>query len=332
VGVGINWDSLNDKQPESMFVTKDDKGKEIPQLSCRCFSADPIKMSNTVYRYHFANDHPAAGYHDRKDAETSPGGEPGYSALKRYDKFIAFQEGVSFEITDQRRRSKCTAAPDDLKLFSAERRSGSLSSMSPPARALVRPGRQRPRRRSCSLDLVAAVAGTFVLKAEEGKMPEMWGITGRFELNLGKLRRLGLDAKYVRDAALQHDRRAQTGSAVLRTSGTKTWDLPAKMFRFQASGRFVIHVPDFNEDEIMGTQLFAIRGTLFFEPSSKGLQVFVDAEVEVGPDDFQLFELRVVGVLIINKEGIAGDLELSLKIGARPGDPWTSSSWTFPPA
>jgi hypothetical protein len=170
------------------------------------------------------------------------------------------------------------------------------------------------------LGTVGAVAGTFVFRAEQSKVPEIWGVM-QLDTNFEKLRPLGIDTDLVGSLYLNTstERKYETLTLPGQASGggdlTKTYTLEPLMFRVETTGRLNLHVPDFNEDDEFGIQLFRMVGSFSFEISSEGLEVFADAEIEVGPDDVQLLNIYGIGVFIINDRGFAGDIEVGFDVG-----------------
>jgi hypothetical protein len=67
--------------------------------------------------------------------------------------------------------------------------------------------------------------------------------------------------------------------------------------------------------EIKYKENFRLNGVILFQVDAEGLKLFVNAGLSIGSAENKYFDLHALGVLIINKEGLATDLEVTLKIG-----------------
>jgi hypothetical protein len=45
------------------------------------------------------------------------------------------------------------------------------------------------------------------------------------------------------------------------------------------------------------------------------LEIFANASLEIGPSDVKLLDINALGVLVINRQGVAGDLQVSVEVG-----------------
>ncbi|MGV2341770.1 MAG UNVERIFIED_CONTAM: hypothetical protein LVR18_49975 [Planctomycetaceae bacterium] len=87
------------------------------------------------------------------------------------------------------------------------------------------------------------------------------------------------------------------------------------MFALQAAGKIKYHVPDWNEDDTFGMDLFQLTGVFSIEISPQHLELFAMASLQLGPSDMRLLDLQAVGVFILNREGFAMDLEVTARAG-----------------
>ena len=159
------------------------------------------------------------------------------------------------------------------------------------------------------LGTIGAVSGRFVLDAHAGQFPEMWGVM-KLDTNFEKLRPMGVEADLF--AMLQINTSKNTHIETLTLPGqaegggdlTETYVLAPELFRIEAAGKLILHVPDWNYDAQFGLELFRLSGAFSFEVSSRGLQILAKADVEIGPRDVRLFDFDALGVLIINDQEI----------------------------
>ncbi|MGV2339031.1 MAG UNVERIFIED_CONTAM: hypothetical protein LVR18_35125 [Planctomycetaceae bacterium] len=76
------------------------------------------------------------------------------------------------------------------------------------------------------------------------------------------------------------------------------------------------HVPDFNEDDTFGLELFRLSGVFSIEISPEGLEEFLaQGTLSIGPPELQLFSLDALGVLAIKSNGFASDLLITAHSG-----------------
>jgi hypothetical protein len=76
-----------------------------------------------------------------------------------------------------------------------------------------------------------------------------------------------------------------------------------------------LHIPDGNDDETFGPELFSINGNFSLMIGSYGLQLFANGKMQVGSSNIELFDIAASGVLIINSSGVAGDVQVSVDVG-----------------
>jgi hypothetical protein len=96
---------------------------------------------------------------------------------------------------------------------------------------------------------------------------------------------------------------------------TETYVLSPMMFSLQGAAKFIFHVPDFNNDDTFGLELFRLTGAFSIEISPTRLEVFANATLQIGPDDMELIGLRAVGVFALSFDGFAMDLKISGNAG-----------------
>jgi len=83
-------------------------------------------------------------------------------------------------------------------------------------------------------------------------------------------------------------------------------------FVVHGSGKLVIGIPKADKSGIE-TELARLSGAFFMSISPEGLQIFVIGEIELGPEDFdvQFFNADVLGLLLVNDDGFAANLEIT---------------------
>ena len=82
--------------------------------------------------------------------------------------------------------------------------------------------------------------------------------------------------------------------------------------------QFLISIQLGGEIELSG--VFRMFGVFLFDADPSGLKTFVAAGLELGPDinaaeSSKIFTMSALGALVINSDGIAGDLDISVSIG-----------------
>ncbi|MFN9035531.1 MAG: hypothetical protein ACK5YO_04505, partial [Planctomyces sp.] len=143
----------------------------------------------------------------------------------------------------------------------------------------------------------------------------------KLDTNFEKLRPIGVDVDVF--ALLQINTTNTTHVETLTLPGqaegggdlTETYTLAPNLFAVQAAGKLNFHVPDGNEDNQFGDQLFRLSGVFSIEISPSFLKVFVMSNLQLGPEDLRLLDLQAVGVFILNPDGFAMDLEVTANAG-----------------
>jgi Ca2+-binding EF-hand superfamily protein len=95
-------------------------------------------------------------------------------------------------------------------------------------------------------------------------------------------------------------------------------DFDGFLISFQLGGSLTVYT-----DSARTNPVLRMNGLLLFEADDIGLKVFVAAGLEFGPDigkDNKFFEMSALGGLVINAQGIAADIDVSIEIGAALGD------------
>ena len=75
--------------------------------------------------------------------------------------------------------------------------------------------------------------------------------------------------------------------------------------------------------EIELEDVFRLYGVFLFEADTSGLKAFVAAGLEVGPDigsTSKIFSMNALGALVINADGVAADIDVSISIGGALSD------------
>ena len=103
---------------------------------------------------------------------------------------------------------------------------------------------------------------------------------------------------------------AQTNLSVIQE---KPFKLAPNLFSLQMAGKLRVGEPDKDKTTI-DTEYFRLSGTFDMEISSTGFQMFVDADLTIGPPTMTLLNQTAVGLIIVNKDGLAINLELTSAI------------------
>jgi Ca2+-binding RTX toxin-like protein len=85
--------------------------------------------------------------------------------------------------------------------------------------------------------------------------------------------------------------------------------------------RFLISIQLGGEIELDG--VFRLYGVFLFEVDTSGLKAFVAAGLEIGPDinsPSKIFDMNALGALVINGDGVAADINVSVSIGGALSD------------
>ncbi|MBC8505088.1 MAG: tandem-95 repeat protein, partial [Chloroflexi bacterium] len=90
-------------------------------------------------------------------------------------------------------------------------------------------------------------------------------------------------------------------------------------FVVHGSGKLVIGIPKADKSGIE-TELARLSGAFFMSISPQGLQIFVIGEMELGPEDFdvQFFNADVLGLILVNNDGFAANLEITSNLDLGP--------------
>ncbi|HND52316.1 MAG TPA: calcium-binding protein, partial [Pirellulaceae bacterium] len=165
---------------------------------------------------------------------------------------------------------------------------------------------------------VASTAGVFVLEASvDDPVPKFWGVAD-LQLNFEKLQEYGiaLDASVTLQLNATTEQRIETltlqGVGPGGTDLTTTYVLDPMMFRLEAGGSLVLSEPAFLNGGVVGDQLFRVDGVFQMEVSLYGMKIFAAGELQFGSSDMQYLSLTATGVLIINEDGVAGDINVDL--------------------
>jgi hypothetical protein len=99
------------------------------------------------------------------------------------------------------------------------------------------------------------------------------------------------------------------------TDLTQTYDIQPISFLIAVAGKLIFHVPDFNDDDTFGLELFRLSGVFSLLINATGLEMLAQASMQIGPPDMQLFDMDAVGVMVINASGFATDLVITAHRG-----------------
>jgi hypothetical protein len=117
----------------------------------------------------------------------------------------------------------------------------------------------------------------------------------------------------VRDADVDLDGKLDFGFEVNTGNPAAPVVLNFDDFRISA------HIGGEIELEIDGESVFRLYGVFLFDADSSGLKAFVAAGLEFGPDvnatGSKIFMMSALGALVINEDGIAADIDISMSVG-----------------
>ncbi|MEI7699746.1 MAG: hypothetical protein WCK86_08130, partial [Planctomycetia bacterium] len=243
----------------------------------------------------------------------------GNLSLEKIETFNVYSNAASFEIIVQG-SAELYGAVEDLKLVSIKgeaKLSLDISADDPSARIQLD---LNGRADVMYFGTVGAVSGRFIFEIKPGGNSGFWGVM-KMDTNFEKLRPAGIDMDATGYLQFNFSNETKIETLTLPGQGpggsdlTETYTLAPWLFAFQAAGKLIFHVPDFNEDTNFGMQLFRVSGAFAMEISKEGLEVLAQGTIEIGPEDLDLFDLNVVGVLAIKKNVFAADLIISATAG-----------------
>ncbi|HND54446.1 MAG TPA: hypothetical protein PLV92_18670, partial [Pirellulaceae bacterium] len=84
------------------------------------------------------------------------------------------------------------------------------------------------------------------------------------------------------------------------------------------AGKLLFHVPTFDDANPFGAELFRISAAASLTIGAEGLSMFAKGDLEIGPPEIRLLDIDALGVFIINDEGFAGDMQVSVAVGDIP--------------
>ena len=83
------------------------------------------------------------------------------------------------------------------------------------------------------------------------------------------------------------------------------------------AGKLLVGEPN-DDDTAIKTAYFRLSGAFSMEISDDGFQMFVDAELTIGPPDVNLLNMTAIGLIIVNDTGLAINLELQNELDLGP--------------
>jgi len=109
--------------------------------------------------------------------------------------------------------------------------------------------------------------------------------------------------------AFAGEQKEQMESVQSLIEGQAPTTIPKNTFLVEMAGKLVMRTPGTD------TELFRLSGAFSMEISEDGVDIFVAAEMQVGPPDFTLFSFSAVGLLVIRESGFAAKFDLTYEIG-----------------
>ena len=99
------------------------------------------------------------------------------------------------------------------------------------------------------------------------------------------------------------------GNPVLYVLQQKTFSLLPNIFSLQIAGLLIIGQPNAAKNAI-ATPYFSLTGVFDMEISSNSFSMFANAALVIGPTGFNLLNMQAMGLIIVNPDGLAVNLEL----------------------
>ncbi len=151
-------------------------------------------------------------------------------------------------------------------------------------------------------------AGRLVVDTQKS---EVWGVF-KLEAGMDFLESYGLEVSAEAFLYLNTTNEIKSETITLPGLGERTYELQRRTFGFQLAGAVVL------KNIATNSELKRLNGAFFIEINDEGLKMMVNAEAQIGPSEQQSFEMQALGVLIINKKGFAGRLELEMERSIGP--------------
>ncbi|MEN9556606.1 MAG: hypothetical protein RLZZ232_2892, partial [Planctomycetota bacterium] len=317
LGVGLNESSLTDTDAEIELFTYDKDGKE-QKITGIGVNGVAEHVEGSTWRYRFSGRFEPGQVYVRfhKDSWSDNAGN---LSLEKIETFNVYSNAASFEIIVQG-SAELYGAVEDLKLVSIKgeaKLSLDISADDPSARIQLD---LNGRADVMYFGTVGAVSGRFIFEIKPGGNSGFWGVM-KMDTNFEKLRPAGIDMDATGYLQFNFSNETKIETLTLPGQGpggsdlTETYTLAPWLFAFQAAGKLIFHVPDFNEDTVFGTELFRMSGVFSLEISQEGLEVLAQGTLTIGPSELNLFTLDIIGVLAIKENAFAADLIVTAHAG-----------------
>ncbi|MCY2990036.1 MAG: hypothetical protein NTY19_19505, partial [Planctomycetota bacterium] len=166
---------------------------------------------------------------------------------------------------------------------------------------------------------VGAAAGRIVIQADQSGL-NIWSVM-ELQAKLDFLNYAGIDLDGFAHMQFNTSTETQTEALTLRGFGkdggdlVQTFIIDPLSFGVQAAGKLLFHVPTFNPDAPFGPELFRLSAAASLDISPAGLSMFVNGAAELGPAELQVLDLDATGVIAINDQGFAADLNITAFAG-----------------
>jgi 6-phosphogluconolactonase (cycloisomerase 2 family)/Ca2+-binding RTX toxin-like protein len=137
------------------------------------------------------------------------------------------------------------------------------------------------------------------------RTPALWGVL-EIQADLTALEQYGITVNA--DALIQINTTGQTQTETITLDGVpKTFQLAPLTFAVAMAGELVVEQND--------EELFRMDGAFFAQIDVSGLQMFALADLKIGSGDDSPFDFNAMGLLIINQQGLAASMNVSLAAG-----------------
>ncbi len=172
---------------------------------------------------------------------------------------------------------------------------------------------------------VGAAAGRVVLQADNEHGLSAWGVM-ELQAKLDFLNKVGIDLQGFASFQFNTTDKQQIESLTLPGFGepdqngeptdlTQSYEIEPYSLMVAAAGKLLFHVPTFDEADPFGQELFRISAVASLSISAEGLQMFAKGDLEIGPPEIRLLDIDALGVFVINDQGFAGDVQVSVAAG-----------------
>ncbi|MEM5775966.1 MAG: hypothetical protein AAGU05_13270, partial [Anaerolineaceae bacterium] len=103
------------------------------------------------------------------------------------------------------------------------------------------------------------------------------------------------------------------GVKKLNVSMVKQYELDPYTMKIEAAGKLILGIPNVTKTGIQ-TEFARLSGAFSMEISPEGLTIFATAEFHIGPESITIFDLTAAGLIVVNDQGFAANLEITSDI------------------